>query len=51
MGLQRSFYQVDEDDGMVEVCIAVQSPNISCPVTHPFTLVVTTVDLSAGNNV
>ena len=51
MGLQRSLYQVDEDDGVVEVCISVYSPKVGCPVTYPFTVVLTSVAFSAGKHV
>ena len=48
MGLQRTFYTVDEDDGVVEVCLSVTRPNIGCPVTYPFDVLLITVADRAG---
>ena len=50
VGLQRTFYQVDEDVGVVEVCLSVIRPNILCPVTYPFDVLFITVADSAGKN-
>ena len=51
VGLERTFYQVNEDVGEVQVCVSVPSPDISCPVTYPFTVVLATVAESAGKHV
>ena len=48
MGLQRTFHQVNETDGVVEVCLSVTRPNIGCPVTYPFDVLLITVADSAG---
>ena len=50
VGLQRTFYQEDEDDGVVEVCLSVIRPNIGCPVTYPFDVLLITVADSAGKH-
>ena len=51
MGLQRTYYQVDEDDGVVEVCLSVIRPNITCPVTYPFDVLFITVADSASKHI
>ena len=51
VGLQRTFYSVDEDDGMVEVCLSVIRPNIGCPVTYPFDVLLITVAGTAGKHI
>ena len=50
MGLERTFYQVSEGDGVVEVCATVNEPNgnLDCPVTFPFEVNISTRDGSAG---
>ena len=50
MGLERTFYQVTEDVGVVEVCASVYSPNgnISCPINFTFDVSFSTHDDSAG---
>ena len=46
--LERTYYQVLEDVGEVEVCAIVYSPKIDCPIAFPFDVNVTTNDSSAG---
>ena len=48
MGLEKTFYQVSEDVGVVEVCAIVYSPNITCPIAFPFDVRLRTLDSSAG---
>ena len=36
VGLERTFYQVSEDVGVVEVCAIVYNPSGACPITFPF---------------
>ena len=48
VGLERTIYQVSEDDGVVEVCAVVYSPVIECPIQFSFNLELTTIDGSAG---
>ena len=48
VGLERTFYQVSEDVGVVEVCAIVYSPNITCPIAFPFDVRLRTLDGSAG---
>ena len=49
VGLERTFYQVSEDVGVVELCAVVYEPNnIDCPITFPFDVHLSTSDNSAG---
>ena len=48
VGLERTFYQVREDVGVVEVCAIVYSPDISCPIEFPFNVGLSTSDNSAS---
>ena len=41
-------YEIDEDDGPVELCVEIVSPDITCPVAFPFDLVFITSDITAG---
>ena len=36
MGLERTFYEVSEDVGVVEVCGLVYSSEIECPIAFAF---------------
>ena len=47
VGLERTFYQVNESAGSVEVCASV-SPFIECPVAAPFNITFTTLNDTAG---
>ena len=50
VGLERTFYSVSEDVGVVEVCAIVYQPDsgITCPITFPFDVSLSTLDGSAG---
>ena len=48
VGLERTFYNVTEDVGVVEVCAIVYSPTIVCPIAFPFDVRLSTDDDSAG---
>ena len=48
VGLERTFYQVSEDVGVVEVCAIVYSPEGDCPIEFLFTVRLTTTNDSAG---
>ena len=48
VGLNRTFYQVSEDVGVVEVCAIVCSPKVDCPIEFQFTVRLTTTNDSAG---
>ena len=49
VGLETTLYTVSENIGAVEVCTNVYSPNISCPISHPFGVAFSTNDSTAGN--
>ena len=51
VGLERTFYQVMEDVGVVEVCAIVYSPDSgnTCPITFPIAVRLSTTDDTAGN--
>ena len=49
VGLERTFCNVSEDVGVVEVCAIVYSPNITCPIQFPFDFNLSTSDNTAGN--
>ena len=46
VGLEKTFYQVTENVGMVEVCAFVDSPNITCLITFPFDVNLSTSDIT-----
>ena len=50
MGLEKTFYQVSESEGVVEVCATVSRPNgnLTCPISFQFDVSLSTGDNSAG---
>ena len=51
VGLEKTFYSVNESEGVVEVCAAVMycnSPSTECPIAFPFNVSLSTDDDSAG---
>ena len=48
MGLERTFYNVSEGVGVVELCAVVFKPNITCPIEFPFNISLSTADGTAG---
>ena len=48
VSLQYSIYQATESVGMVEVCVHVESPTVSCPITTSFSVQISTTDNTAG---
>ena len=48
VGLERTFYNVSEMVGVMEVCTIVYSPSLPCPVDFPFEVKFSTDDSSAG---
>ena len=48
MGLERTFYNVSEGVGVVELCTVVYEPNITCPIEFPFNVSLSTPDGTAG---
>ena len=49
VGLENPDYFISERATMVEVCTIVYSPNLPCPIDHPFKVRFSTVDDIAGN--
>ena len=51
VGLERTFYQVSEDVGVVEVCAIVYIPNgnIPCQIDFTFDVSLSTSNDSAGD--
>ena len=48
IGLEQTFYNVSESEGLVELCVIVRSPFIECPITLSFSVILSTTDGSAG---
>ena len=53
VGLEKTFYRVSEDVGVVEVCAIVYEPNgnLACPISFPFDVSLSTEDDSAGMDI
>ena len=48
VGLERTFYQVSEDVGVIEVCAIVYSPAVVCPIEFLFEVNLIIINGSAG---
>ena len=48
VGLERTFFSVSEDVGVVELCARVFEPDIECPIAFPFDVRLSTRDNTAG---
>ena len=48
MGLEETFYQVSETDGVVVACVVVYEPDIDCPIEFPFNVTLSTENGSAS---
>ena len=48
VGFERTVADVEEDLGMVQVCVSIFTPIVECPVAFPFELIITTSDGNAG---
>ena len=48
VGLEKTFYHVSENAGVVEVCAVVYSQNVTCPIEFAFNINLLTTDRSAG---
>ena len=51
VGLERTVYNVLENEGVVEVCAIVESPDIDCPIQFPFNVSLSTRNGTAGKHV
>ena len=48
VGLEKTYYMVSEDVGVVEVCVNISSPaNSECPITSSFDVLLSTVPVNA----
>ena len=50
VGLEKTFYKVSEDVGVVKVCAIVYSPTINCPIEFPFNVSFSTRNSDAGKH-
>ena len=48
VGLEEGSQRVYDDVGVVQLCAVVTRPNINCPITFTFSLMIVTTDGSAG---
>ena len=48
VGLEQTFFRVEENVGFIEVCVNVSFPDIECPIEFPFQVELSTVDGTAG---
>ena len=48
VGLERTFYNVSEDEKHVELCADVLLPNIECPIEFPFDIYLVLSNDSTG---
>ena len=48
VGLEKTFYNVSENEGVAEVCAVIYSPMIDCPTEFSFGVRLTTKDGSSG---
>ena len=51
VGLERTFFRVSENVSVVELCAIVRSPIITCPITFPFDVRLSTRNGQAGNDI
>ena len=49
VGLERTFYQISEDVGVVEICAIARNSTIVCPIAFPFNISFSKTDTTAGN--
>ena len=50
VGLERTFYNVSENEGVAEVCAVIYSPMTDCPIEFSFDVRLTTSDGSVGKD-
>ena len=48
VGLERTHYNVSEENGTVKVCAIIRNPHIECPVEKTFMMSISSADGSAG---
>ena len=50
VGFANTLYNVLETSGYVQVCVNVKQPRGSCPIQHPYSVNLYTLDGTAGTN-
>ena len=50
VGFEQTFLAVREDDSVVELCVTVSYPTVSCPIQLPVEVRLTTTDGTAGKD-
>ena len=48
VGLEQTFFRVEEDVGLIQICVNVSFPEINCPIAFPFEVLLSTADGTAG---
>ena len=48
VGLEQTFFRVEEDVGLIQICVKVSFPEINCPIAFPFEILLSTADGTAG---
>ena len=48
IGFEKTFYQVDESTGTVEICAVVYEPDIDCPIQMDFSVIFETGNETEG---
>ena len=48
MGLEQTFFRVEENVGAIELCANISSPVTDCPISFPFDVSLSTDDGTAG---
>ena len=48
VGLEKTFYNVSESEGEVEICVNASGTNVSCPSPFTFQVTLSTTNRSAG---
>ena len=50
VGFASTLYNVRETSRYVDVCVNVKQPRGSCPIQRPFSVILDTIDVTAGTN-
>ena len=48
LSVERSFYEVSLDEGVVEVCTNISTPITECPIEFPFEVRLRSSETTAG---
>ncbi|CAI8052754.1 hypothetical protein GBAR_LOCUS28872 [Geodia barretti] len=47
VGLEQTFFRVEENVGLIQICVNVSFPEINCPIAFPFEVLLSTADGTA----